>query len=53
MSDERQDSIEELRAKMLPKIKELKRLLIYSQEYEDVSIMRDMEKKYLDKETEK
>lgn len=35
---------------IIEKIKELKTLLIKAQEYESASTMREMEKRYLDKE---
>ncbi len=38
--------------KILEKIKELKHLLIVGQDFENASIMRDMEKEYLDKKVE-
>ena len=37
---------------ILDKIKELKHLLIKGQDFENASLMRDMEKEYLDKKLE-
>lgn len=37
---------------ILTTIKELKRKLVYAQDYTNASIMRDMEREYLDKEVQ-
>jgi hypothetical protein len=38
--------------RILEKIKELKILLVYGQDFENASLMRDMEKEYMDKKVE-
>ena len=38
--------------RILEKIKELKMMLVRGQDFENASLMRDMEKEYLDKKVE-
>jgi len=49
VEEAKNSTVEEIQSALLPKIKELKMLLVYGQDFESAGMVRDIEKKYLDK----